>query len=119
VYIEVKDPKVVEFFRSVLKDGQPADDVIRMLLENPCKAKRLIVLAKYESRLTSVLTELITNMAMYTEYVVAKRVATAVIAAKSVVDGANVKETTRSQNVTRQVGKSNRARTKRRKKREV
>jgi len=86
VYIEVKDPRVEEFFKRILKEGQPADDVIRTLLENPCAAKRLVTMRKYEERLASAFEGLIANIAMYVEYLVAKRVATAIGAAQKIVN---------------------------------
>jgi len=81
VYLEIRDPKVEEFFKSVLKEGQPADEALRILIEDPCRARRIVAASKYEERVAGVFEEFISNIAAYIEYVVAKRIAEAVAAA--------------------------------------
>ena len=55
--IEIRDAKVAEFLRGLLRDGQPADDVVRMLLEDPCRAKVAALVAKHEGRIAAALAE--------------------------------------------------------------
>jgi len=81
VYLEIRDPKVEEFFRNALKEGQPADEAVRILMEDPCRARRIVAVSKYEERVAGVFEELISSIAAYIEYVVAKRVAETVGAA--------------------------------------
>jgi len=90
VYIEIRDPKVAEFFRNVLKEGQPADEIVRLLIEDPCKAKRALAVSKYEERISSVFADIISSLSAYIDYVVAKRVAEAVNVASDVVKNDSV-----------------------------
>lgn len=55
--IEIRDAKVAEFLRGLLRDGQSADEVVRMLLEDPCRAKVAALAAKYEGRIAAALAE--------------------------------------------------------------
>jgi len=85
VYVEISDSKVAEFFRTTLKEGQPADEIIRILIEDPCKARRILALSKYEERISALFADLISGLSAYIDYIVAKRVAETVDAASHIV----------------------------------